>query len=118
MTRCKRCGGRVTDIAKKNYGKFCTWTCLSLWRKEQEAILLAKRELKRKEKPKTGPRKKPKPYERSSRAVLQYTTDGELIRRHQTVRDAAEAVGVNKTSIYGCCSGRYQMCRGFVWKYE
>ena len=55
---------------------------------------------------------------RGGRPVLQYTTDGELIKKFDTICDAAKAVSCSETTIGQVCSGRKKTVKGFVWKFE
>lgn len=55
---------------------------------------------------------KPKP-------VLQYTKDGQLVRRWDSISSAARAMSISRVCIGLCCAGKNnikQSC-GYVWKY-
>lgn len=54
----------------------------------------------------------------NSRVVLQYTKDGELVKRWGCVSDAARCVGCKPCSIQNNAAGRIKSMKGFVWKYE
>lgn len=50
--------------------------------------------------------------------VSQYDLNGAIIKRYESVKDAARAVGALESNISNACSGRLQTCKGFRWKYE
>lgn len=54
------------------------------------------------------------------RAVLQFTKQGEFIKRFDNVSKAAQELNLNATSIYCVCKGirRYKSTGGFVFRYE
>ena len=54
----------------------------------------------------------------NSKAILQYTKDGTLVKRWECISDAARAVECNPCSIINNASGRTKSTHGFVWKYE
>lgn len=54
---------------------------------------------------------KPKP-------VLQYTLDGELIAEHESINAAAIAVDGNVGGIHHCCTGKYKVAYGYVFKFK
>ena len=51
--------------------------------------------------------------------VLQLTLDGDLIKEHDSIIQAAEAVGGNRVSISAVCRGKNRMVshKGFKWEY-
>lgn len=49
--------------------------------------------------------------------VDQYSTDGVLINRWESAREASRETGVPATSITNCCKGRHKTSHGYVWKY-
>jgi hypothetical protein len=54
------------------------------------------------------------------RAVLQYTLDGELVKRYSTVLSAAEAMGCNENTINKVCMHKpgKKTAKGYRWEYE
>lgn len=48
--------------------------------------------------------------------IIQYAKDGTFIREWSHAREAAEALGMNKRSIYNCCTGRCRTSGGYIWK--
>jgi hypothetical protein len=48
--------------------------------------------------------------------IYQYTLDGELINTYKTLKEAAQAVGLSKSRISECTSGRCQKAGKFYWK--
>ena len=49
--------------------------------------------------------------------VLQWTTDGQFVKKWRGISTASRELGVCRTSIQFCLSGRYQTAGGFVWSY-
>ena len=52
--------------------------------------------------------------------VLQYTKDGQFVRRFDSVKKAAIELGLQETSIHCVCKGirRYKSTGGYVFKYD
>ena len=52
--------------------------------------------------------------------VLQYTKDGQFVKRFDSVKKAAIELGLNESSIHCVCKGtrRYKSTGGYVFKYE
>lgn len=48
--------------------------------------------------------------------VLQYTTDGKLVKRWECISDAARAVGCKPASIINNIAGYSKTLHGFIWK--
>lgn len=53
----------------------------------------------------------------SSKRIMQLTMDGELIKIHDAVRDAARELHIDNSHISACARGLYSFARGFKWKY-
>ncbi len=51
------------------------------------------------------------------RAVLQYTLDGVLVHKWETMAEAKES-GFRDSAICDCCSGRIKTHKGYRWEYE
>lgn len=51
------------------------------------------------------------------RQVDQFTLDGELVKRHSCLREAADAVNVNTTGVESVCNGICRHSKGFFWKW-
>lgn len=56
----------------------------------------------------------------TARAVLQFTKDGEFIRRWDYIGQASKELGIVASNIGSCCRGKkgYSHAGGFKWKYE
>jgi group I intron endonuclease len=52
-----------------------------------------------------------------SKMVAQYSMDNELIAIHESMSDAARAVGGRHSTISDCCRGHTKSSKGFKWKY-
>lgn len=54
----------------------------------------------------------------TKKKVGQYDKNtNELIKIHDSIKDAAAAVNVDRSCISRCCSGKKKSSRGFVWKF-
>ena len=49
--------------------------------------------------------------------VYQWTIDGQFVKKWRGVSTAARELGICRSSIGFCISGRYQTAGGFVWSY-
>lgn len=58
-----------------------------------------------------------KQSEKESIAVIQFTLDGELIRKWGSMKSVENKLGINRGNISNCCSGRCKSVGGFIWKY-
>ena len=56
--------------------------------------------------------------EKQARAVLQYSIEGEFIKRYDKIQNAADALNISKKGIQECCIGRQKSAYGYIWKYE
>lgn len=54
---------------------------------------------------------------RSTRAVIQYSPSGELIKSWSSISAAGAALKINRSHICQCCMGKGKRAGGFVWKY-
>lgn len=56
----------------------------------------------------------------SRKKVYKYTTSGELIKVFNSIEDAANSVGVDRSTISRCCSGQNgkQSSKGFIWSFN
>lgn len=55
-----------------------------------------------------------KKYERS---VIQYSKDGEFIKRWDCIADASRATGADESAIIRVCTNRQRTSLGFKWEY-
>ena len=51
----------------------------------------------------------------NSRPIIQFTLDGELIRKWDSIADAKRETGAHK--IVDCCNGKRNKTNGFKWEY-
>lgn len=56
--------------------------------------------------------------ERNSKAVKQYTLDGEYITTFSSMAEAEKQTGVSKSTITLACQGKCKTAKGFQWRYE
>jgi len=50
--------------------------------------------------------------------LFQFYEHGELVRSYDSVAEASEITGVNRSSIAKCCRGLYISAGGYHWKYQ
>ena len=53
----------------------------------------------------------------TSKAVEQYTKNGEYIKTFGSTMDAQRETGVANTNISACCLGKRKTTGGYIWKY-
>jgi hypothetical protein len=53
----------------------------------------------------------------TSKPIIQFTMDGELVRMWFAARDAEREEGYNSRSISACCSGKRHTHKGSHWEY-
>ena len=49
--------------------------------------------------------------------VIQYTKDGMLIKKWDSMQSVMDYLGINRGNISNCCSGRCKSVGGYKWKY-
>lgn len=57
------------------------------------------------------------PGKRTGKAVLQYSLEGQLIRKWNMMIDVEKELGISPTTITRCCKGKQSTSGGFIWKY-
>ncbi|SHM90341.1 NUMOD1 domain-containing DNA-binding protein [Flavobacterium xinjiangense] len=50
--------------------------------------------------------------------VTQFTLNGEILARYNSVAEASRITGLSKTCISRCCRGERRSSSGFLWKYQ
>lgn len=51
-------------------------------------------------------------------AVNQYDMDGNFIKRWDSIKEAANVLGIKaRSNISMCCLGKYKHCKHFIWRY-
>lgn len=55
---------------------------------------------------------------KSQRPVVQLTLDGQIIKHHITLKQAAQELGVHICCIINVCEGKYQTSKGYKWRYS
>lgn len=51
-------------------------------------------------------------------SVLQYSVDGDFIKRWESGLLAAKTLNINKSHLYLCCNYKQKTCGGYVWRFE
>lgn len=67
---------------------------------------------------KNGPKKYIKPDNNCKKKIDQYSISGDFIKTFNSVQEAADITGSNRSSISGCLSGIYKTANGFIWTYH
>lgn len=52
-----------------------------------------------------------------SKPILQFTKDGEFIRRWDNAREVERELGIKNSNIPKCCKGKYKTVGGYKWCY-
>ena len=53
----------------------------------------------------------------NSRSVAMYNADGVLVQTFDTITDAAQSVGADRSNIVACCRGKIKKSKGYIWRY-
>ncbi len=53
-----------------------------------------------------------------TKCIEQYTLNGEFIECFQTLKEAADKIGRDYSTIAKCCRGKRKTCGGYTWKYR
>lgn len=52
-----------------------------------------------------------------NKAVVQYSKNGEYIRKFKSVQDASIETGADKSAIVACCKGKEKTAKKLIWRY-
>jgi len=85
------------------------------WVTSQENVLHSFRELGRKGK--SNNKGKLGKLNWLSKEILQFDSDGNLIKKWCGIRDVTRSMGIDEGSISKCCSGIRKTAGGYLWKY-
>lgn len=55
---------------------------------------------------------------RPGKPILQYTKDGEFIRRFNSAEEAGEELFTHPNGIRMCCKKKRETAGGYRWRYE
>jgi hypothetical protein len=53
----------------------------------------------------------------NAKKIVQYDTNGNLIRIWSYMKQASDVLGISYTGIHACCNDKQKSAGGFVWKY-
>ena len=56
-------------------------------------------------------------HQEISKLVLQYSLDGEFIRKWPSTRQIERELGFANSAISECCNGKLKTAYGFIWKF-
>lgn len=98
-------------VKRQHVGKCCMGKCKSAggyqWRYASDV----------EDKHKNIGRPNRQPGKRTGKAVLQYSLEGQLIRKWNMMIDVEKELGISPTTITRCCKGKQSTSGGFIWKY-
>ena len=52
-----------------------------------------------------------------SKPILQFSKDGELIKKWNSITDIKRELGINIGNICSCCNGKRNTAGGYIWRY-
>lgn len=52
-----------------------------------------------------------------SKPIIQFSKDGEFIRKWNSAMDVQRELGIYQTNISKCCKGKYKTVGGYIWRY-
>lgn len=55
---------------------------------------------------------------KSSRPVLQFDLEGNLVAEYYGTVEAEKHTGIDNSNIIRCCRGKRHKAGGFIWKYK
>ena len=55
--------------------------------------------------------------EKRSKPILQFTKNGEFIRKWDSILDVERELGINQSNICQCCKGKLKSAGKFKWQY-
>lgn len=58
-----------------------------------------------------------KATEKNKIKILQYSKNGEYIRKYNSIIEASKLTNSNATHISLCAKGKQKSCNGYIWKY-
>ena len=56
--------------------------------------------------------------DRRNKKVFQFTLDGGYLRNFNSVAEASQNTGINRSSIAKCCRGEYKYAGDYYWNYQ
>lgn len=58
------------------------------------------------------------PTAKTKRPIEQYTLNGELITTFNSITEAAQSLGIHRSSIENALTNKSYNCQGYLWKYQ
>ena len=52
-----------------------------------------------------------------STVVLQFSKDGEFIKKWDCITDVQRELGINRGNVIKCCKGKRKTANGYIWRY-
>lgn len=60
---------------------------------------------------------KGKPRLTLQKPILQFSKEGEFIKKWQSVTQVGDELNIHKGNIISCCKGKLNTCGGYIWRY-
>lgn len=55
---------------------------------------------------------------KNKKQIVQYDMKGNIINKHNGLREASRITNTQNSSISACCKGKHMTANGYVWRYE
>lgn len=59
----------------------------------------------------------PLTIDKKNKPIIQFSKDGELIRKWNSAMDVQRELGLHQGNICQCCKGKYKSAGGYIWRY-
>lgn len=56
--------------------------------------------------------------DKTSKCVIQYTLDGQLVSEYKSVQEVSRQTGINQAHISDVCLGKRHKTGGYIWRYK
>ena len=103
--RLSNLGKHLTEEHKRLISEHCKGRRLSEETKKRMSEAQKKR-----------PREQNRPYQ--SKAVLQFTKDGQFVAKYPSTAEVERQLGLNQSNVSACCRGQRKTVGTYIWKYE
>lgn len=60
----------------------------------------------------------PLTIDKISKPIIQFSKDGELIRKWNSAMDVQRELGIKQNNISNCCKGKLKSVGGYIWRYH
>lgn len=60
----------------------------------------------------------PLTIDKLNKPIIQFSKDGELIKKWNSAMDVQRELGIKQTNISNCCKGKLKSVGGYIWRYH